>query len=98
MIEYPAKPRISAPQIATTIAAEGSAGAELAELTAYNFRLCAHRMVLFTSSWGLVEEIRRDLAPSHMAQYGDGEAQGQHRFRIRRSHWPRQGQAARKHP
>ena len=38
IVEYPASPRISAPQIAATIAAEGPAGAALAELTVYQFR------------------------------------------------------------
>src|SRR3984893_11593884 len=36
-VENPARPRISAPHIAKTIAAEGTAGAELAEFTAYIF-------------------------------------------------------------
>jgi hypothetical protein len=37
-MEYPAKPRISAPQIAATIAAEGPDGADLSELTVYRLR------------------------------------------------------------
>src|ERR1700730_16868586 len=50
-VENPARPRISAAHIAITIAAEGTAGAELAEFTGCDFRLCADR-ILFTSSCG----------------------------------------------
>src|ERR1700745_1508293 len=53
-VENPARPRISAPHTAATLVAEGPAGAALAELTAYNFRLCAYCMILFTSFWGLI--------------------------------------------
>ena len=42
-VEYPAKPRISAPHIAATIAAEGPTGTELAELTAQQFRVDCRR-------------------------------------------------------
>ena len=36
-IEYPARPRISAPHTAATMAAEGPTGTDLAELTAHHF-------------------------------------------------------------
>src|SRR6202521_1865564 len=62
-VEYPARPRISAAHIAITIAAEGTAGAELAEFTAYNFRLCAYRMILFTSSCGKSQKNAAILHP-----------------------------------
>src|ERR1700730_6219806 len=61
-VENPARPRISAAHIAITIAAEGSAGAELAEFTACNFRLCAYRAILFTSSCG---KSQKNAAISH---------------------------------
>jgi hypothetical protein len=65
-VENPARPRISAAHIAITIAAEGTAGAELAEFTACNFRLCADRMILFTSSGGKSRKNAAILRP-HMA-------------------------------
>jgi hypothetical protein len=41
-IEYPVKPRISAPQIAATIAAEGRIAAKLlSEAKVWHFDLCA---------------------------------------------------------
>jgi hypothetical protein len=39
MVEYPARPRISAMHTAATIAGEGTAGVEVAELTVYLFRV-----------------------------------------------------------
>ena len=38
IIEYPSRLRISAPHTAATMAAEGPAGAELAEVNLYHFR------------------------------------------------------------
>src|ERR1700756_1277263 len=53
-VENPARPRISAPHTAATLVAEGPAGAAVAELTAYNFHLCALLHDPLTSFWGLV--------------------------------------------
>jgi hypothetical protein len=44
-IEYPARPRISAPQIAATIAGEGRTGVKLWEAKMRHFGLCAFNMM-----------------------------------------------------
>jgi hypothetical protein len=45
-IEYPARARISAAQIAPTIAAEGRAGVKSSEVTVRHFSLCAFQHML----------------------------------------------------